>query len=166
MVNDLRRGVKRAVHQHVPCGDVIRMEENSQGGWQPEHYELKRIDDSYAQDRVIQEDEFETTSRTLCDRALQQRRKQRPNEPVVHAVRLTSRRNFDRRNMRDRRLSVNSGVLDIHTLVPPLVPKLYLGTRLSAQLCCSAARSPSKIGNGIASVSAFPNGVWERGHVL
>jgi len=44
-----------------------------------------------------------------------------------------------------------------------LVPKLHLGTGLSAQLCCRLFSSHQGIGNGIASASAFPNGVWERG---
>jgi len=44
-----------------------------------------------------------------------------------------------------------------------LVPNLHLGTRLSAQLCCSATVLPSEIGNGVGSASAFPNGDWERG---
>ena len=45
----------------------------------------------------------------------------------------------------------------------PLVPKLYLGTGLSAQLCCCLFPLRQGIGNGVASASAFPNGVWERG---
>jgi hypothetical protein len=48
---------------------------------------------------------------------------------------------------------------------PLLVPKLHLGTGLFAQLCCCLSGFPSKIGNGVASASAFPNGVWERGKV-
>jgi len=62
--------------------------------------------------------------------------------------------------MRDRRFKaeLSSVILSLSSLVP----KLYLGTGLSAQLHCGYR---SGIGDGIASASAFPNGVWERGEV-
>jgi hypothetical protein len=44
-----------------------------------------------------------------------------------------------------------------------LVPKLHLGTPLSAQFHCSVTHHAAGIGNRVASASAFPNGVWERG---
>jgi hypothetical protein len=46
-----------------------------------------------------------------------------------------------------------------------LVPKLHLGTRLSAQLCCRGrVEVPSWIGNGIASASAFQMELMEFGN--
>jgi predicted glycogen debranching enzyme len=42
-----------------------------------------------------------------------------------------------------------------------LVPKLHLGTLLAPREI--PFRADRKIGNGVASASAFPNGVWERG---
>jgi hypothetical protein len=51
-----------------------------------------------------------------------------------------------------------------------LVPKLYLGTPLSPQFHCTIGLCPCSrnmgIGNRIASASAFPNRVWERGELL
>jgi hypothetical protein len=65
--------------------------------------------------------------------------------------------------------------------IPPLVPKLHLGTLLSAQLRCPSLVprlrlgtslsvrlcrlvSPlNRLGDGVASASAFPDRVWERG---
>jgi hypothetical protein len=50
-----------------------------------------------------------------------------------------------------------------------LVPKLTalhrsLGTRLSAQFRCFRNGRAAEIGNGVASASVFPNGVWEQGN--